>query len=55
MTNAELIMQADISGNIISRLRHNEYVPLETVENLCRVFECQANDILDFNFESTVP
>ena len=55
MTNAELIRQANISGNIVVRLRHNEYVSLETVENLCRVFECQANDILDFKFESTAP
>lgn len=55
MTNAELIRQANISGNIVVRLRHNEYVSLETVENLCRVFECQANDILDFKFESTTP
>lgn len=55
MTNAELIRRANISGNIVVRLRHNEYVSLETVENLCRVFECQANDILDFKFESTAP
>ena len=55
MTNAEWIRQANISGNIVVRLRHNEYVSLETVENLCRVFECQANDILDFKFESTIP
>ena len=50
MTNAILMRQANISGNIISRLRHNEYVSLETIENICRVFNCRADDILDFNF-----
>lgn len=50
MTNSTLMRQANISGNIISRLRHNEYVSLETVENICRVFECRVDDILDFYF-----
>lgn len=49
-TNATLLQQANISGNILSRLRHNEYVSLKTIENICRVFECQPNDILDFDF-----
>ena len=43
-----LMKRANISANIISRLRHNEYVSLETIENICRVFNCRADDILDF-------
>lgn len=50
ITNAILKKQANISGNIISRLRHNEYVSLETIETICRVFECRVDDILDFYF-----
>lgn len=50
MTNSTLMRQANISGNIISRLRRNEYVSLETVENICRVFQCRVDDILDFYF-----
>lgn len=50
MTNVSLIQQANISGNIISRLRHNEYVSLETIETICRFFKCQASDILEFYF-----
>jgi len=50
MTSTNLMRQADISGNIISRLRHNDYVSLETVEHICRVFNCRTDDILDFNF-----
>ena len=42
--------QAKISGNIISRLRHNEYVSLETIESICSVFRCRVDDVLDFNF-----
>lgn len=50
ITNTNLMQRANISGNIISRLRHNEYVSLKTLENICRLFNCQANDILEFYF-----
>ena len=44
--------KANISSNIISRLKHNEYVSLETIENICRVFNCQVNDVLEIYFQS---
>ena len=50
MTSTDLMRKANISNNIISRLRHNEYVSLETVENICRVFKCRVDDVLDFYF-----
>lgn len=50
LTNVTLMRQANISSNIISRLRHNEYVSLETIENICRALNCQAGDVLEFHF-----
>ena len=50
ISGATLKRNANISGNIISRLRHNEYVSLETIEHICRVFNCQASDVLEFQF-----
>ena len=52
MTSTGLMRKANISGNIISRLRHNEYVSLETIENICRVFQCRVDAVLDFKFSS---
>ena len=52
MTSTVLMRKANISGNIISRLRHNEYVSLETIENICRVFQCRVDAVLDFKFSS---
>lgn len=52
MTSTALMRKANISGNIISRLRHNEYVSLETIENICRVFQCRVDAVLDFKFSS---
>ena len=48
MTTTVLRHRANISDHIISHLQHNQYVSLKTIENICRVFECQPNDILDF-------
>lgn len=52
VTPATLIKRANISRNIVARLHHNEYVSLETLENICRVLDCRLDDILEFKFQS---
>ena len=37
MTNAQLMKQAGFSANIITRLKRNEYVSMESLENICCV------------------
>lgn len=48
MTNAELQQKAGFSANIITRLKRNGYVSLESIENICCVMECNVDDILEF-------
>lgn len=48
MTNAQLQQQAGFSGNIITRLKRNGYVSMESIENICRVLNCGVDDILEF-------
>ena len=50
ITSTALMRKANISGNIISCLRHNEYVSPETIETICRVFQCRVDAVLDFKF-----
>ena len=50
INNAFLMRKANISGNIMSRLKHNQYVSLETVESICYVLQCSIGDILKFTF-----
>lgn len=50
MTNAQLMEQAGFSANIITRLKRNEYVSMESLENICRVMNCGVDDILEFDF-----
>ena len=48
MTNAQLQQKAGFSGNIITRLKRNGYISLESIENICQVLECGVDDILEF-------
>ena len=48
MTNAQLQKQAGFSANIITRLKRDEYISLESVESICRVMKCGVDDILEF-------
>ena len=48
MTNAQLMADANFSANIITRLKRNNYASLETIEAICRVLNCNVDDILEF-------
>jgi putative transcriptional regulator len=48
MSNSDLQKQAGFSANIITRLKRNEYVKLQTIESICKVFNCRVDDILEF-------
>lgn len=48
MTNAELQQKAGFSANIITRLKRNGYISLESIESICRVMGCGVDDILEF-------
>jgi putative transcriptional regulator len=48
MANAELAKKADFSANIITRLKRNKYVSLDSIEKICNVLNCGVDDILEF-------
>lgn len=48
MTASQLQKQANFSANIITRLKRNGYVSLDTIESICNVLDCGVDDILDF-------
>ena len=48
MTNAQLMADANFSANIITRLKRNNYASLETIGAICRVLNCNVDDILEF-------
>ena len=48
MTNAELMEKGGFSANILTRLRRDQYVSLESIEKLCFALDCGVDDILEF-------
>lgn len=48
MTNAELMEQAGFSANIITRLKRDHYVALDSIEKICYALDCGVDDILEF-------
>ena len=48
MSNSDLQKQAGFSTNIITRLKRNEYVKLQTIESICKTLNCKVDDILEF-------
>ena len=48
LSNSDLQRKAGFSGNILTRLKRNRYVSLESIESICRVLECGVDDILVF-------
>ena len=53
MTNAELREKAGFSANIITRLKRNNYVSLDSIEKICKVLNCGVDDILEFLPDNT--
>lgn len=48
MTNSYLAEKAGITLNVITRLKRNEYVSLESIEKICGALNCNADEILEF-------
>ena len=36
------------SANIVTRLKRNNYVALDSIEKICYVLDCGVDDILEF-------
>ena len=48
VTTAHLMKAAGFSANIITRLKRNRYISLESIESICRVMDCRVDDMLEF-------
>lgn len=48
ISNSELMDKAGFSANIITRLKKNEYVSMESIEKLCNALQVSVDEILDF-------
>ena len=40
--------KAGVSANILTRLKRDQYIAMESVEKICVALDCGVDDILDF-------
>lgn len=55
LSNTQLKCMAGISANIITRLKRNEYISMESIEKICWTLNCGVDDIMDFIPDSDTP
>ncbi|MCC8135950.1 MAG: helix-turn-helix transcriptional regulator [Ruminococcus sp.] len=48
ITNAQLAQKANVSANIITRLKRDQYISMESIEKICSALDCGVDDILEF-------
>lgn len=48
ITNAKLMKEANISANIIKKIKTGKYIALDKVESICEALDVTPNDILEF-------
>lgn len=48
ITNTELMHDANISANIITKIKNGKYIALDKVESICLALDVTPNDILEF-------
>lgn len=48
ISGIELVKKAGVSGNVMTRIRRNEYVSLESIEKICNALGCKVDDIVEF-------
>ena len=48
ITNVQLKDMSGVSANIITRLKRDEYVSIESIEKICKALGCGVDGILEF-------
>lgn len=48
ITNVKLMKDANVSVNIIKKIKTRKYIAFDKVESICMVLEVMPNDILEF-------
>lgn len=48
ISNAELMRRANISANIITKIKNGQYIALDKVESICHAMGCSPNDMMEF-------
>ncbi len=48
MTTYKLITEHNISRSLIDRLKHNKPITTVTLNDLCKILDCEVSDIAEY-------
>ena len=48
---SEIAEMSGFSANIMTRIKRNQYISLESVEKLCHALNCTVDEIIEFRKE----
>jgi conserved domain protein len=48
---SEIAEMSGFSANIMTRIKRNQYISLESVEKLCHTLNCTVDEIIEFRKE----
>lgn len=48
ISNVQLQQKARVSANVITRMKRNQYISLESIESICSALNCNIDEILEF-------
>lgn len=48
ITTYALVEHYKISSHLMSNLRHNKNVTMDTIDTLCKILHCGVSDIVEF-------
>ena len=48
ITNTKLMHDANVSANIITKIKNGKYIALDQVESICAALDVTPDDILEF-------
>ena len=48
---SEIAEMSGLSANIMTRIKRNQYISLESVEKLCHALNCTVDEIIEFRKE----
>lgn len=48
ITTYTLREKRDINPNTITRMKHNQYLSMRTIEDLCKILDCRIEDIAEY-------
>jgi DNA-binding Xre family transcriptional regulator len=48
ITPAQLMKDAGCSSNILTHLKKNDYISLQSLEKICEALDCSVDEIMEF-------